>query len=204
MLTEQATQLSPQHSDTSSDSQAKAQLVARQIRVLLSAYRRDDFADPDGFVAQLGMILEQYPDDVIIYVTHPLTGIQRRIKFPPNIPEVVEACDDRVRHLEIMARPKVSLNREPLPLRRHEPGTDYFSMFAQYGRPLGPGEEGTRWEAHVGKGKGKIVERAKYFEPLSVDDLKEIGGLTDEQWDAIPDAKTYWKKLPMPNFGDAA
>lgn len=68
--------------------------------MLLSAYRRDDYADPDSFVAQLGIVLNAYPDEVVDYVTDPLTGIQRRQKFPPNLQEVVEACDERKRYLE--------------------------------------------------------------------------------------------------------
>jgi hypothetical protein len=68
--------------------------------MLLSAYRRDDYADPDSFVAQLGMVLGEYPDEIVDYVTDPLTGIQRRQKFPPNLQEVVEACEGRKRHLE--------------------------------------------------------------------------------------------------------
>jgi len=62
-------------------------------KMVFAAYRRDDFADPDTFLVQLGMVLERYSDDVIRYVTHPATGIQRRCKFPPTIAEVAEACD---------------------------------------------------------------------------------------------------------------
>jgi hypothetical protein len=74
-------------------------LIAKQIEVLFSAYRRADYADPVGFVAQLGAILEGYPEDVIVYVTSPQTGLQRRLTFPPSIPEVVKACDERVAEL---------------------------------------------------------------------------------------------------------
>jgi hypothetical protein len=44
-------------------------------------------------LVQLGLVLEQYDDAVIRWVTSPLTGIQRQCKFPPSIAEVVEACD---------------------------------------------------------------------------------------------------------------
>lgn len=62
--------------------------------MLLSAYRRDDYADPRGFVTQLGVVLEKYPEWVVRYVTSPDTGIQRRQKFPPSIAEVVSACEE--------------------------------------------------------------------------------------------------------------
>ena len=61
--------------------------------MLLAAYRRDDLADPEGFVAQLGVVLEGYDDAVIVAVTSPHTGLQRRCKWLPTIAEVVEACD---------------------------------------------------------------------------------------------------------------
>jgi hypothetical protein len=32
---------------------------------VFSAYRIDQFADPDGFKTQLGAVLEQYPDEVM-------------------------------------------------------------------------------------------------------------------------------------------
>jgi hypothetical protein len=69
-------------------------VVERQVHVLLSAYRRDDYADPEGFVLQLAVILSDYPPDVVRYVTDPLTGIQRRLKWPPSIAEIIEACED--------------------------------------------------------------------------------------------------------------
>lgn len=68
-------------------------MIARQIRMLFSAYRRDEFADPEGFLAQIGVVFEGYSDEVILVVTSPKTGLQRRSKWPPSIAEVVEACD---------------------------------------------------------------------------------------------------------------
>lgn len=68
--------------------------------VLFSAYRIDQFGDPEGFKNQLGAVLEQYPDDVILHVCDPRTGIQRRAKFPPTISEMVEACNERVAELK--------------------------------------------------------------------------------------------------------
>lgn len=64
--------------------------------MLYSAYRTDQYADPEGFMASLGLVFSQYPDDVIEYVTNPLTGIQRKSKFPPTIEEVVSACSQRM------------------------------------------------------------------------------------------------------------
>jgi hypothetical protein len=42
------------------------------------------------------MVLDQYPTDVIIYITDPRTGVQRACKWPPTIAEIIEACDKRM------------------------------------------------------------------------------------------------------------
>jgi hypothetical protein len=68
--------------------------VRKKAQIVLSSYRRDDFADPDSFAVQLAMVLERYPDSVVTEATSPLTGIQRACKFPPSIAEVVEFCDE--------------------------------------------------------------------------------------------------------------
>ncbi len=70
------------------------EVVGRQMDILFSAYRKADYADPEGFVTQLGIILSDYPPEVVRYVTDPLTGIQRRLKWPPSIAEIIEACED--------------------------------------------------------------------------------------------------------------
>lgn len=64
--------------------------------MLFSAYRTDQYADPDGFLTSLGAVLEQYPNEVVIHVTDPRTGVQRGQKFPPTIAEIVEACDAKI------------------------------------------------------------------------------------------------------------
>ncbi len=80
------------------------ELVKAAARRIFSAYRKDDYADPDGFVVQLGVILEAYPPTVIDYISHPRTGIQRRCKFPPSLAEITEACDDRASYETSIAR----------------------------------------------------------------------------------------------------
>lgn len=67
---------------------------------LFSAYRIDQYADPEGFKVSLGAILEGFSDDVIRYVCDPRTGLQRRMKWPPTISEVVEACEEHQAYLQ--------------------------------------------------------------------------------------------------------
>lgn len=77
---------------------SRKQTIIQAARMIFSAYRRDDFADPDMFVLQLGIVLERYPDDVIGELSHPLSGIQRRLKRPPSIADIVEAAEAAMDH----------------------------------------------------------------------------------------------------------
>lgn len=72
--------------------------------MVFGGYRRDDFANPDSFLLQLGMVLERYDDKIIETVTNPLSGIQRECKFPPSIAEFVEFCDEVRRRSTFEAR----------------------------------------------------------------------------------------------------
>lgn len=70
--------------------------MTRAIKLIFSAYRKDDYADAKGFVAQLGTILQSYPSSVVDFISSPMTGIQRKSKFPPSIAEIVEAANERL------------------------------------------------------------------------------------------------------------
>lgn len=111
-----------------------------KMQMLFSSYRLDQYPDPKAFMAQIGMVLDQYDPQVVAIVTSPLTGIQRKCKFPPSIAEVVDECN-RVRDglsAEEARRlsPKIVF-RPPDRRGGPKPGEDYDSMFAKYGRPIG-------------------------------------------------------------------
>lgn len=50
------------------------------------------------------MVLERYSDSVIRECCSPVTGIQRKSKWPPSIAEVVEFCDAEVARAERLRR----------------------------------------------------------------------------------------------------
>jgi hypothetical protein len=66
------------------------------MAILFSAYRLDQYNDPEGFKVNIGMVLEQYPIDTIRFVTDPRTGVQRRHEWPPSVKNVVDACDQHM------------------------------------------------------------------------------------------------------------
>lgn len=71
--------------------------VTKCANRVLSSYRKDDFADPEGYGVQLAMVLERHDDKVIEMVTSPAVGIQRTSKFPPSIAEMVEFIEEHIR-----------------------------------------------------------------------------------------------------------
>lgn len=65
-------------------------------------------------MVSLGAVLEQYPDDVVLYVSDPRTGIQRDSKWPPTINEIVAALDNRASDLKWKKRFENWGQNEPL------------------------------------------------------------------------------------------
>lgn len=117
--------------------------VMDRIDLLMSAYRKADYSDPLKFTAQLSMILEQYPQEVVEHITSPLTGIQRRLKWPPALAEMVEACDAEMAYRAKVA--KYSSMPPPLPRLprpKYSVEESYEAMFKKYGRPIGVFESG--------------------------------------------------------------
>ena len=94
-------------------------MVARQAEILFSAYRAADYADPRGFAVQLGSILSEFSEEVVIYVTSPRTGIQRRSKWPPTISEVLAACEE---HQDFLKRLRAEKPRPTIAIQYRPPG----------------------------------------------------------------------------------
>lgn len=84
--------------------------------MLFASYRAADYADPDGFAVQLAAVLSEFPEEVVRYVTSPMTGIQRRSKWPPTISEVLQACQEQHDYLT-----KLREARKVVPLLSRRP-----------------------------------------------------------------------------------
>ena len=108
-------------------------MISRRVQMIFGAYRRDDFADPDIFLAQSGMVLERYPNEVIEAVSNPRTGIQRHCKFPPSIAEIVEFCESEVTRMATLKRLKEIQN--PDFKRLSGPKCPRWNLFIRSDRP---------------------------------------------------------------------
>ena len=80
-------------STTSKDlAQDRALFAAKRAAILFGCYRRGEANDPETYTMGITAILSEYSEEVILHVTDPRTGIARKIKFLPSIPEVDAAC----------------------------------------------------------------------------------------------------------------
>lgn len=101
---------------------------------IFGAYRADQYADPEGFKNSLGAVLEQFPDEVVVYISDPRTGIVRRSKWPPTISEVIEAAEQHMEHLARLRAPRaVAVERLPAPLLRELPQGALAQVFVPEG-----------------------------------------------------------------------
>jgi hypothetical protein len=146
---------------------------------VFSAYRIDQFADPDGFKNQLGAVLEQYPEEVITYICDPRTGIQRRLKWPPTISEMVEACDEHREFLKKLQKPRPSFQERPPARLLHERPQGYM---AQVHVP----ERHPRYD--------KLSDWAKGANPIWYKYSKSSAGInglwvSHNAWNGLPDPK---------------
>lgn len=96
--------------ESSLSSKDRKALIVRCCLALFSAYRIDQYADAEGFKNSLGAVLEGFPDEVIRFVCDPRSGLSRRMKWPPTISEVVEACEE---HEEYLRKVKASRSARP-------------------------------------------------------------------------------------------
>lgn len=124
-------------------------------------------------------MLEQYPNEVIIYVCDPRTGIQRRCKFPPTLSEIIEACDAHRDFLERAARPKVALPGRQSDARWDDrPRGALGNIFVPEGHPrYGSLVERTKTLDEIWWKYGNASDgRAGIFIPLNVWDGSGIAG----------------------------
>jgi hypothetical protein len=164
----------------------RAAWILTNARRVFSAYRKDDFADPAGFLDQLLMVLERYDDATITWATSPITGIQRECKFPPSIAELVEFCDSRVRQSSYASDWD---RRAAEQLRQRE-------LYEAEVKTTTPEQRA----AVVARIKGELRAAGFHFKgdvaPATPKAVMDKYGITQEQWDALPDAQPgSWDKL---------
>lgn len=72
--------------------------------ILVGSYSRARPHDPETYADAIAATLAGYSRAVIQRVTDPRTGLQRKLKWLPEVADVVEACDAEVSRLDLAAR----------------------------------------------------------------------------------------------------
>ena len=67
--------------------------------ILYGCYRRTDADSPEIFLSAAVAVLAGYPEAIVRAVCDPRSGLPEKSKFPPNIYELTQACDERMRPL---------------------------------------------------------------------------------------------------------
>jgi len=117
-------------------------LILRCTLAIFSAYRADSYGSDDhaeGYKANLKAVLGQYPDEVIIHISDPRTGVQRACKWPPTVAEIVCACEVQMQHLAKLKRLQNWGSRNEVPLldAPREERPTYEDLKAKYGENWG-------------------------------------------------------------------
>jgi hypothetical protein len=150
---------------------------------LFGCYRRDEAADPEIYFTGTIAILSRYCEWIIMAVTDPADGLPSTCKWLPTLQEIRDACDqlkagmDRNNERDAGIRRQLAERAEIDRMeadRERRPNIE--ELKAKYGETWGIGS-GSRAAPsdHVG------AFRQKY-------------GISDAQWNAIPNAK-YQPKL---------
>lgn len=119
-------------------------LILRCTLAIFSAYRADSYGSPEhaeGYKANVKAVLGQYPDEVIMHISDPRTGVQRASDYPPSIARIVTACEVEMQHKAKLARLKnwgnaATEERKRLEAPREERPT-LAEMKAKYGEDWG-------------------------------------------------------------------
>jgi hypothetical protein len=76
--------------------ESRTNYAAQRAELLLGCYRTGDANDPKTYVAAVTAVLAHFPEEVITAVTHPVTGLPKKVSWLPTIKEVNDACNEAV------------------------------------------------------------------------------------------------------------
>ena len=153
------------------------QIAGERARLMLSCYRQGEASDPEAYVTAICAVLAYYPEPVVRKVTHPLHGIPGKLKWLPSIAEVKAECDAEVEPIRARQAAEERIRRTNAMLRESSPEL-----------PENRERAVRRWFEEV---RPTMLPPAKATE--TADQAKarllELSGMSQADFDAIPDAK---------------
>lgn len=150
------------------------QLAADSTRRLMGCYRRGDCEDPEIYAASVASVLLAYPEQVVLAVVNPVSGIPSKTKWLPAVAEVKEACE-------------AEMNPIYAKLRRERQAEERRRLLAPPEISLEERQRVTALWEKVVRPELQPPSPAAETPAQAAAKLKAMVGMTDEQWDAIPD-----------------
>lgn len=143
----------------------------------MACYRKDEFVNTDLALLQYAACIEQYPNEVIESATSPRSGLQTQCTFPPSLAELKAFCERSLRSFLAIHRVKF-LKENPIerPAREAEIDPEERRQSVEMLKAKYP------WMFRDSRRNAPVVAR-----PLS--EIMRECGVTQEQFDAIPNAK---------------
>jgi len=129
--------------------------------------------DANAYLEQVGRITQNYSDEIIIAVTSPETGMQARLEWFPKLVDWKRACEDESARRAAKEARKQAIASQIIEDedRSNRPTYDeLIQRCIRAGLPM----------------RGKNKE----FDPTEAERLKANYGLSDADWDAIPNRPT--------------
>ena len=159
----------------SNSNQNREQQCLQAARQIFSCYRRDDAADPDGYVASVAAVLSEYPPDIVDLVSDPRTGIGRRSKFLPNTADISEDCDKITNRL--------AADRVNAEFQKRRAATPKYIPVVIWAPNLFVPAEVMDYDKMVERAKTENPERYRYEKAhLCVDNVKRDGLWVPVSW----------------------
>lgn len=159
---------------------------------MLAAYPNEK--TQKSYIGAIASVLMQYPRSVAVRCADPANGVARKTKFVPTVAEVVAWCDPHIESMRDIAAFEARTERQ---LRERRQIENQNASENQAHRDAVVARIRAEMAA-AGLGKGAVGHSET---PATV---KAKLGLTDAQWDEIPDADPgHWQRL-VANYRQAA
>lgn len=156
---------------------------------MLTAYANGGANAGKSYIGTISALLMQYPRQISIDCADPIRGVARTTKFIPTVADVVSWCEERVDSMRNIVEFEDRSVRQLRERQQHETLP-----------PANP-EFMNRMRAELAAAGMPIMGDKQIMHSESSASVKERYGLSDEQWDELPDApKTgHWERLCEPH-----
>jgi len=150
------------------------QEAAEAARRLFSYFPPREVGDPMVVLAGTVELLMQYPRSVLASILSPISGLPATMKWAPSVAEIRDACESRMSSIRARQRQQ-DVQRSQLQERRQIEDRSSRKSYDEIADDL------ARHGINIRAGKASSPALS------GRDDFKERFGLSDDDFDALPD-----------------